>query len=86
MLRNTPNIHIDESYDGNSALLKFKEKNYDFVFMDLHMPVKDGYETAREMKKININCSLIAVSGYDGQVEKNKSFEYGFDAFVTKPL
>lgn len=40
------NLIIDEAYDGRTAVKMFIEKNYDIVFMDVNMPVMDGYEAS----------------------------------------
>lgn len=38
------------------------------------------------MKLIRRDSFLVAVSGYDGEKEKNRCFQSGFDAFITKPI
>ena len=45
----------------------FNENNYDVVFMDINMPIKDGYETSLGMKELKKHSLIVAVSGYDGE-------------------
>ena len=42
------------------------------------MPVINGYETAKEIKKTQPNICLVAVTGNDDEAEKNKCMELGF--------
>ncbi len=58
--------------------------------MDLNMPEKDGYETAKEIKefclKHDIVTAIICTSAYFGQEDKQKAFECGMDDCVSKPI
>ena len=59
----------DEGYDvteagnGAEALTRFAEAPADAVVMDIIMPEKEGLETIRELKKIDANVGVIAISG-----------------------
>ena len=63
-----------------------KKKAYKYVFMDINMPVMDGYEAAKSIKSLKKNIFIVAVTGNDEENEKKKCFENGFDAFLPKPI
>ena len=96
LLNNFNAFFIDEAFNGEQAVNKVKErasekKYYDYIFMDLTMPIMDGYMATQQLKYMvqigNIpNLQIIALTGYDDQKEKEKCFEFGFDAFISKPV
>ncbi|CAD8042982.1 unnamed protein product [Paramecium primaurelia] len=89
-------ITIEEAYNGEQALQKIKmnrqnDKKYQYIFMDLTMPIMNGYEATEQiriMEKDNLieKSYIIALTGYDDLKEKEKCQQKGFDAFVSKPI
>jgi two-component system copper resistance phosphate regulon response regulator CusR len=47
------------------ALDTFMEVSYDLVILDVHMPGKDGFEVARDMKDINPDQHILIMTGLD---------------------
>ncbi len=72
---------------GDEALTIFKEhsRNIRLVLLDLLMPDKSGYETYREMKKIDSNVKVILVSGSKMDVRIRDLLDEGVKAFIEKP-
>ncbi len=56
------------------------------VLMDIRMPVMNGYEATRLIKKMRPDLPVIAQTAYSLDGDKNKSFEAGCDEYVTKPV
>lgn len=56
------------------------------VFMDLKMPVVNGFEATRQIKKLRNNLIVIATSAYALSEDKKKAFETGVDDFLSKPV
>jgi len=81
----------DIANNGLEALNILKRKLYDMVLLDLHMPVMDGYEASRQIRKGevlpgNMNVPVIALSA-DAFIEnKIKVFKAGMNDFATKPI
>ena len=46
------NIEVEEASNGEEALNKVKQEDFDIIIMDIMMPKMDGYTACREIKKI----------------------------------
>ncbi len=89
-LKKTP-FTIDIADNGSAAVEKFKGSNYDIVLMDIQMPVMDGYEATREMRRWEQVCHLeptpvLALTAYALQEEIRKSHDAGCNGHLTKPI
>ncbi len=54
---------VSETGDGHAGLAVFKTHAFDLVVTDLIMPVMEGVETIRELRKIKPHIRIIAMSG-----------------------
>jgi len=73
--------------DGAEALKIIQtEPGIALVIMDLKMPVMDGYEATRAIKKLRPELPVIALSAYAMGREKDFALEAGCDDFLMKPL
>ena len=76
------------AYDGPSALRLAEGFAPDIAFVDIGLPVMDGYELAcrlREMPGLT-SIRLIAVTGYGQESDRHKSRQAGFDHHLVKPV
>ncbi|PKB17828.1 ATP-binding protein [Flavobacterium sp. 5] len=58
----------------------------DLIFMDIKMPVLDGYEAFEMIKKENPNRIVIAQTAHSSSEVKEKIMKAGFSGYITKPL
>lgn len=76
--------------DGQKALHATKEKRYDVVLMDIHMPIMDGCETAEAIRadadNPNHQTPIIALTAAALLEEKNRALASGMQDFLTKPF
>jgi CheY-like chemotaxis protein len=74
--------------DGPMALQVSREFKPEVALLDIGLPVMDGYELARRLRKESgsHNLTLIAVTGYGQDVDRARSREAGFDAHLVKPV
>ncbi|MFC2104800.1 tetratricopeptide repeat protein [Bacteroidota bacterium] len=73
--------------NGVEALNFIKNKHkIDLVLMDIQMPVMDGYECAREIKKITKEIPIIAQTAYALPQDSYKCFDAGCDDYIAKPI
>ncbi|MFT3796753.1 PAS domain S-box protein [Flavobacterium sp.] len=82
-----PNCAIVEAYDGKEALEKFGAEQPEIVFMDIQMPVMNGYEAASEIRKIQTgHVPIIALTAGTVIGEREKCLEAGMDDYASKPI
>lgn len=78
---------IFHARDGEDAIALFKqEQDFDLVLMDIQMPVMNGYEATKEIKKINNNVPVIGQTAYALSTDREKVFAAGCDDYLVKPI
>ena len=76
---------VEEARDGEEALDKFQQQQFDLVIMDIMMPKKDGFQTLKEMKQIK-DIPVLMLSARGEEFDKLIGFDLGIDDYVTKPF
>jgi len=81
---------LSVAYDGRDALSEIDIHTTNVVLLDIGLPVLDGYEVARELRRkydeAGRKLLLIAISGYGQEADKQRSLEAGFDYHLVKPV
>ena len=74
--------------DGNQAMAKMKEKNFDLVLLDIMMPEVNGYQVLEFMKKDDQlrHVPVIMISALDEIESVVRCIELGADDYITKPF
>jgi len=81
------NCIILHAKNGKEAIAICKSNvTIDLILMDLKMPVMNGYEATKEIKKLYPNLSIIAQTAYSTKEEQEKAILAGCDAFISKPI
>jgi osomolarity two-component system sensor histidine kinase NIK1 len=86
------NHKVDIANNGLEAVNHFKEKKYDLILMDIMMPVMDGLEATREIRKIEKANKLheytpiVAVTANTLDNDREKCLSWGMDEFIAKPF
>jgi len=73
------------AYDGVTGLSKFRELNPDLVVLDLMLPVLDGLEVARRIRKTS-NTPIIILTAKDSVDDKVVGLDSGADDYLVKPF
>ncbi|AZU64761.1 response regulator YycF [Neobacillus mesonae] len=73
------------AYDGNEALELVEDIQPDLVLLDIMLPVKDGMEVCREIRK-KYEMPIIMLTAKDSEIDKVLGLELGADDYVTKPF
>jgi len=86
--RRVTGLEVQEAHDGQQALDAFQEWNPDAIFMDMKMPVMDGYEATRRIKEMpeGADTPVIAITAsvFDG--DRSEVIDAGCDEFIGKPF
>lgn len=80
------NYELYHAWNGEEAVELFEECNPDVILMDINMPKMDGYEATAEIKRINPDIPIIAVTAYAFATDKERMLESGFNGYVSKPI
>jgi len=85
---NNIGLSADIAEDGKQALKLVSKKKYDLIFMDCQMPIMDGYEATKKIRKIKArkNTPIIALTANALQGDKDKCIKAGMDDYISKPL
>jgi PAS domain S-box-containing protein len=63
-----------------------QQPRIDLVLMDIKMPVMDGYQATREIKKFNSGLAIIALTAHSFNDEKQQCLEAGCIDYLSKPI
>lgn len=82
------NAFIYECENGYEAIQKFEQINPTIVFMDIQMPIMNGYETAKAIRNTakGRDIPIIAVTAGTEKEERNKCISAGMDDYISKPI
>jgi PAS domain S-box-containing protein len=83
-----PKSIIYESVDGEKAIAKALEIKPDIIFMDIQMPLINGYEATKEIRKLDQSKDTLIIALTAGTVvgEKEKCIEAGMNDYLSKPI
>jgi DNA-binding NarL/FixJ family response regulator len=74
----------DYALDGNEAIQKARKEFFDVILMDINMPMIDGIEATREIKKSNKDTKVLVVSMLTDFDTVSKALRAGADGFLIK--
>jgi hypothetical protein len=80
------NYQIDTVKNGKEVLDKLAKGSFDLVLMDIHMPLMDGMECAREIRKTNQQMPILAITGNANNYTMDDFKAAGINDFLPKPL
>jgi PAS domain S-box-containing protein len=83
-----PNCIIFEASNGIEGIKLFKKEQLDLILMDIQMPIKNGYETTAEIRKLKKakNIPIIALTAGMLLGEKEECLESGMNDYISKPI
>jgi two-component system OmpR family response regulator len=72
--------------DGDIAMKRFKESLFDFIILDVMMPVKDGFTVAKEIRLVDVEIPILFLTARSMKEDKLAGFQAGGDDYLTKPF
>ncbi len=79
------NLSCEIANNGKEAVDLVAKHEYDVILMDIHMPVMDGIEATKEIRKTENETPIIALTAVSISEELKDFFKYGFDDIIPKP-
>ena len=84
---------VDLAENGLQAVEAFQQKQYDLVFMDIQMPIMEGFEATKKIRELEsknrepeFRAPVIAMTAHAMEGYKETCLEAGMDDYITKPL
>ena len=79
-------VEIHEAQNGLEALELYKELLPKIAFLDLTMPVMDGFEALEKIKEFDIDAKVVIISADIQKLSMEKALQLGAFNFVKKPI
>lgn len=84
---------IDTANDGVAAVEKMEQASagqYDLILMDIQMPIMNGYEAAKRIRKLKnpeiASVPIVAMTANAFEEDREKSYEAGMNGHLAKPV
>lgn len=89
LIRSLPkewDISITQAVNGQDAMEKYRQGLADIMFLDLTMPVMDGYQTLEALQKEGLDTFVVVVTADIQPEAEERVKKLGAMAFVKKPV
>jgi DNA-binding response OmpR family regulator len=77
---------VDVASDGDEALSKICTNVYDVVLLDIMLPVRDGMQVCREMRRAGYSTPVLMLTALDQVEHRITGLDCGADDYLTKPF
>ena len=77
---------VDSAADGAEGLESASIRRYDAIVCDIMMPVLNGYETVRELRRREVWTPVLMLTAKDGEYYQADAFDLGADDYLVKPF
>ncbi len=77
---------VDTASNGKECLDKVLADDYSLVIMDIQMPVLDGYQTIKELRRRNYMKPVVALTAHAMSDERKRCLDLGFTDHISKPI
>ncbi|MBQ7942750.1 MAG: response regulator transcription factor [Lachnospiraceae bacterium] len=78
-------MEVDCAYDGEEALEKVKQNQYDLILLDIMLPKLSGLEVCQQIREFS-DVPIVMLTAKGEDMDKILGLEYGADDYVTKPF
>ena len=79
-------FEVDTALTGYEGLQRMSLYHYDLVLLDIIMPLINGLETLKRIRKLDRNIPVIVLTSRAGEKHKRKAMSRGADGYVVKPF
>jgi len=86
LLRTQYDVAVDSVSDAIDAMRKFREQQYDIVWMDFEMPGMDGLAAIEVIKSVRPDQFVVMVSAHSDVAIVKKAISLGVSGYLVKPF
>lgn len=79
-------FRVDGASNGKEAVDKATNNTYDVILMDIQMPIMDGYEATKELRRLGNRTPIIAMTANAFSEDRKKAEDVGMDGYIAKPI
>jgi two-component system, chemotaxis family, chemotaxis protein CheY len=79
-------VELTQAGNGREAMVAYRARKVDVMFLDLTMPEMDGFQVLEAMQRDGANCQVIVVSADVQPIAQERVKRLGAIAFVRKPI
>lgn len=78
-------MEVDSAFDGEEAIEKAREGQYDMILLDVMLPKLTGFEVCQQIRDFS-NVPIVMLTAKGDDMDKILGLEYGADDYITKPF
>lgn len=78
-------MEVECAYDGEEALEKARNTEYDIILLDIMLPKLNGFEVCQQIRDFS-NVPIVMLTAKGDDMDKILGLEYGADDYITKPF
>jgi len=79
-------LDVDVAFNGLEATKLFHSQKYELILMDIQMPIMDGYEATKIIRKMDKEIPIIALSANAMVEDKKETLRVGMNEHLNKPI
>ena len=80
------NYYVDAAQDGEEALERYYESDYDLIILDLNLPKLDGLEVLKEIRADNPDKKVLILSARSTLEDRVQGLDLGANDYLVKPF
>jgi DNA-binding response OmpR family regulator len=77
---------VDIASDGDAALYKVGIDNYDLIVLDVMLPLRDGFDVCRELRRDGVTTPVLMLTARDAVDDRVAGLDAGADDYLSKPF
>ena len=78
-------MEVETAYDGEEAVAKARENDFDIILLDLMLPKMDGLQVCQQIREFS-DVPIVMLTAKGEDLDKILGLEYGADDYITKPF
>lgn len=79
-------LHVTAVDNGQQVIDTAMSQKFDMIFMDMQMPVIDGFKATTHLRQKGMNVPIIALTAYAFDGDRQRCIAAGCDDYISKPV